>query len=189
MQQGGDVAREVLRAYAALPVRGKPRRRDNGVNEWTVLAGICLVQDGEEGPRVQCVALGYVAIDLPSYSGVGERLRSDADSTGLKALPHSKLPVHGDVLHDSHAEVIARRGFHLWLYAQVERELACERAKGKGRALDAPSFLERDTAGYWRLRSEYRVAIYVSTLPCETFYPLTTSRRVRSLMHVDPRRW
>lgn len=90
--------------------------------------------------------------------------------TGLKALPHAKLPVHGDVLHDSHAEVIARRGFHLWTYAQIERARKADAEKGKAPETESEeeeaSYFERDSSGCWCLRPEWHVAFYVSTLPC-----------------------
>ncbi|GAA5982129.1 hypothetical protein JCM10908_004752 [Rhodotorula pacifica] len=141
------VAQAALAKYASLPRRGKPKRRDNGMPEWTVMAAICLVTGAGNGRQVHCVSIG----------------------TGLKALPHARLPVHGDVLHDSHAEVLARRGFHLWTYAQIERAFAAEAAKGKAREedplLDA-SYFERGSSGYWQLRPEWRIVLYVSTLPC-----------------------
>ncbi|BGP55168.1 hypothetical protein JCM8202v2_002765 [Rhodotorula sphaerocarpa] len=144
-----SVAAAALAAYAALPPRGKPKRRDNRVPEWTVLAAVCLLrQSVQRAAEVRCVSLG----------------------TGLKALPHAKLPVHGDVLHDSHAEVIARRGFHLWTYAQIERARKADAEKGKAPETESEeeeaSYFERDSSGCWRLRPEWHVAFYVSTLPC-----------------------
>lgn len=68
----------------------------------------------------------------------------------MKALPFEKLPKQGDVLHDSHAEVIARRGLLLYLYQQIVREDGC---------------LVREDGG-WRLRSGMVLCMYVSTLPC-----------------------
>ncbi|GAA5880957.1 hypothetical protein JCM3774_001486 [Rhodotorula dairenensis] len=144
------VARAAQAKYASLPRRGKPKRRDNRVREWTVMAAVCLVSGSGADRHVHCVSIG----------------------TGLKALPHSKLPVHGDVLHDSHAEVIARRGFHLWTYAQLEKALRAHADKGKHREQDCVSpadieFFEREhSSGHWRLRPEWRVVFYVSTLPC-----------------------
>lgn len=79
------------------------------------------------------------------------------DRTGLKVLPHSKLPVHGDVLHDSHAEVIARRGLKLWLFDQLE----------KAYTQDPSAALERDATGVWVLRPGLHLALYISTLPCK----------------------
>ncbi|KAF8488931.1 hypothetical protein F5888DRAFT_1750230 [Russula emetica] len=43
-----------------------------------------------------------------------------AGGAGVKCLPTSCLPVRGDALHDSHAEVIARRGaIRSWLLEEV----------------------------------------------------------------------
>ena len=71
-----------------------------------------------------------------------------AKRTGVKCLPHNKLPTHGDVLHDCHAEVLARRGFLLWL--------ATELAKGQDSAWLC----------YDSLVSQCDVHLYISTLPC-----------------------
>ncbi|GAA6064737.1 hypothetical protein JCM10212_005316 [Sporobolomyces blumeae] len=137
---GNALARSVIDKYSALPANGKPRPRSNGTPEWTVLAGFCLfrtVNDDDDDPTdVECVALG----------------------TGLKALPHQRLPVHGDVLHDSHAEVVARRGFKLWIYRQIE--LASDRDRES-------SLFERDEPNHeWTLKPGWNVALWVSTLPC-----------------------
>ncbi|BGP07566.1 tRNA-specific adenosine deaminase 1 [Rhodotorula toruloides] len=139
------VTRAALSCYAALPANGKPRRRSSNHPEWTVLAAVVLYRD----EQARCVSIG----------------------TGLKALPHARLPVHGDVLHDSHAEVVARRGFKRWMYRQIEREIELERGKGKereGAGGDGKErrYFERTARGSWALRSEWQVAMYISTLPC-----------------------
>ncbi|GAA5904218.1 tRNA-specific adenosine deaminase [Sporobolomyces salmoneus] len=127
------LARAVISQYTSLPLNGKPRPRTNGIPTWTVLAGFCLYRTTGDSTEARCVSLG----------------------TGLKALPHSKLPLHGDVLHDSHAEVIARRGLKLWLYRQLE--LAAKGAEA--------TVFER-TQGAWRLKQEWNVGLWISTLPC-----------------------
>ncbi|QRW19197.1 hypothetical protein RhiXN_00603 [Rhizoctonia solani] len=63
-----------------------PDVRSNGVPQFTVLAGIVL-HDSDSG-QTECISLG----------------------TGAKCLPFNKLPKSGEALHDSHAEVLARRG-------------------------------------------------------------------------------
>ncbi|BGO96437.1 hypothetical protein RTG_02004 [Rhodotorula toruloides ATCC 204091] len=139
------VANAALSCYAALPANGKPRRRSSNQPEWTVLAAVVLYR----GEEARCVSIG----------------------TGLKALPHARLPVHGDVLHDSHAEVVARRDFKRWLYRQIEREIELQRGKEKEREGgegdgEERRYLERTARGSWALRSEWQVAMYTSTLPC-----------------------
>ncbi|GAA5880203.1 hypothetical protein JCM16303_001250 [Sporobolomyces ruberrimus] len=129
-----DLARAVTEQYASLPANGKPRPRTNGSPTWTVLAGFCLYRTRDEHVEAQCISIG----------------------TGLKALPHSKLPLHGDVLHDSHAEVIARRGLKLWLYDELAAAIRCART----------AFLKRRDNGTWRLRDEWELGLWISTLPC-----------------------
>lgn len=113
--------------YASLPAHGKPRVRDNGVAEWTILASISLTKNGEVTP----IALG----------------------TGVKCLPAAKLPPLGDTLHDSHAEVLARRGLMRWLIAEAE-------AAHDGRS----DFLDWD-GSLFSLAPRVEVWLYVSALP------------------------
>ncbi|KPV75116.1 uncharacterized protein RHOBADRAFT_43606 [Rhodotorula graminis WP1] len=139
---GQAIAAAALDTYTSIPPNGKPRRRSNCQSEWTVLAAVCLYRqlDNHAHYDVRCVSLG----------------------TGLKALPHARLPVHGDVLHDSHAEVIARRGFKLWLYRQIERAARDERERVHG---EGDLLIER-VDGEWSLKPGWKAAFYVSTLPC-----------------------
>ncbi|GAA6001188.1 tRNA-specific adenosine deaminase [Rhodotorula paludigena] len=134
------VATAALSTYSSLTANGKPRPRSNRQPEWTVLAAVCVWRAGPHGCDAQCVSLG----------------------TGLKALPLSRLPVHGDVLHDSHAEVVARRGFKRWLYTQIERAIGAEGGDADGDVL----FVERVDVREWQLKSGFKVGMYISTLPC-----------------------
>ncbi|GAA5966533.1 hypothetical protein JCM3765_000948 [Sporobolomyces pararoseus] len=129
------LARSVTNKYASLPPNGKPRPRTNGSPSWTVLAGFSLYRSTGETAEAHCVSI----------------------ATGLKAIPHSKLPRHGDVLHDSHAEVIARRGLKFWLYRQLEK--AIEGGE--------ETFLEKEAEGNWRLKGDWKLGLWISTLPCE----------------------
>lgn len=54
------VAQAALDKYASLPRRGKPKRRDNQVREWTVMAAVCLVKSVGPSRRVHCVSIGCV---------------------------------------------------------------------------------------------------------------------------------
>ncbi|KZV71413.1 hypothetical protein PENSPDRAFT_577733 [Peniophora sp. CONT] len=76
--------------------------------------------------------------------------------TGSKCLPTERLPACGDALHDSHAEVIARRGFIRWLLEEIRRDqqsIPSEWLSGSGES------------GY-ALRDDVHVYLYVSTVPC-----------------------
>ncbi|XP_078608657.1 tRNA-specific adenosine deaminase 1-like [Branchiostoma floridae x Branchiostoma japonicum] len=74
-----------------LPKKGKPVEG----REWTLMATV-LKQD-EDG-SLDVVAMG----------------------TGSKCIGQSKMRLEGDVLHDSHAEIIARRAFLRYLYHQLQ---------------------------------------------------------------------
>ncbi|PRT53808.1 tRNA-specific adenosine deaminase 1 [Wickerhamiella sorbophila] len=83
----------VLEQYKKLPNKGKPTLRSNGVQEWTILAGVVVERDGEW----ECVAL----------------------STGLKAMPETIIANGGGkILHDMHAEILALRAFNRWILGQ-----------------------------------------------------------------------
>lgn len=82
--------------YNSLRNHGKPARRPNNVEEWTVLATISLVFPSSS--EVQVVSLG----------------------TGVKVLPANRLPPLGDAVHDSHAEVLAKRGFVRWMMEEAK---------------------------------------------------------------------
>ena len=124
-----DIASCVLAAYAALPPKGKPTRRD-GRAQWTVLAGFAMSRPGLSGPV--CVSLG----------------------TGVKCVPLARYSEHGDLLHDSHAEVIARRSLIVWLLDELKR--------GESDWLEPAG-----EAGRWRLREGVEIHLYISTAPCE----------------------
>lgn len=131
-----SIVSEVFKAYNSLPKNGKPRLRDSGAFEWTILAGFCLCTPlSSEDWKVECVSLG----------------------TGLRVLPYEKLPVHGDVLHDCHAEIIARRGLLVYLYDQLSLI---------AQALDEECHIEASADGKWKLKEGIKLVMYVSTLPC-----------------------
>lgn len=138
MALADSVAGAALAAYGALPNHGKPGVRSNGVPEWTVLAAMGLVLPrGSEGlsgslPEIRVVSIG----------------------TGVKVLPAVRLPPLGDTVHDSHAEVLARRGFRRWLIHEASRV-----ARG-----EASGVLERQ-GDKFTLVPGVEVWLYVSALP------------------------
>lgn len=91
--------------------------------------------------------------------------------TGVRCLPRSKLSPHGDLLHDSHAEVLARRGFVIWLAEEILRVNAEKKRRGD---LDTASpWVEKDDIRHerFRLRRNVKVCFYISTLPCKSSIP------------------
>ncbi|KAG9127862.1 hypothetical protein FRC07_008308 [Ceratobasidium sp. 392] len=128
------IARLCIDEYTRHP-EFHPTARSNGVPQFTVLAAVVLVQE-QEGK------------DLPI-----------ALATGSKCLPAYKLPKLGNALHDSHAEVLARRAAIRWMYQDI---LECVRTGVSS------LWIERrgDESGRWKIRDGVRVWMYVSTLPC-----------------------
>ena len=76
-----EVAKTVFQFYETLPKTGRP----NGKTEWTNLAA-------------------FLTYD-------GNRLRVLSCSTGTRCIGQSHLNKDGHRLHDSHAEILARRAF------------------------------------------------------------------------------
>ncbi|KZT72685.1 hypothetical protein DAEQUDRAFT_664117 [Daedalea quercina L-15889] len=78
-------------------------------------------------------------------------------ATGSKCLPTERFSKTGDALHDSHAEVLARRGALRWLMDEVRRA-----SEGQQES----SWLERIRTGKYSLREGVHLHLYVSTVPC-----------------------
>lgn len=77
--------------------------------------------------------------------------------TGSKCLPEIRLCKEGDTVHDSHAEVLARRGAVRWLMEEIKRYAAAGTSE----------WIERIPSGRFALKSGIQVTLYVSTLPCK----------------------
>jgi tRNA-specific adenosine deaminase 1 len=94
-----EVAALCYSKYRNLPKTGKPKEE----REWTHVAGIVKVDNWEKDFK----CLSNVAKDVVALG------------TGSKCIGKSKMSSTGDILNDSHAEVMARRGFLRYLYDQV----------------------------------------------------------------------
>lgn len=125
----------------------------NGAIEWTCLACVCLVinhaldHDTAQQPQIVPIALG----------------------TGTKTLPYADIAVgQGDIVHDSHAEVLARRAARRWL---AERILVEVQQPDEQEVEDLPRLFDKNPAtesvAPFKLKDDVRVWCYISTLPCE----------------------
>ncbi|XP_026283516.1 tRNA-specific adenosine deaminase 1 [Frankliniella occidentalis] len=122
-------------SYKSLPKTGKPQSD----SEWTLLASIVQVtshvMSSHNHPDLKVVALG----------------------TGTKCIGQSKLSKSGDIVNDSHAEVIARRAFLRYLYHQV-----CLALRGD----ESSIFHFKCECGHLCLKTGISFHFYSSHTPC-----------------------
>lgn len=91
-----QVAHLCYRHFDNLPKKGKPLQG----REWTIVAAV--VQ------RTAKKVNSNISLKIVSMG------------TGSKCVGQSKLSQDGDLLNDSHAEILARRGFLRYLYHHIE---------------------------------------------------------------------
>jgi tRNA-specific adenosine deaminase 1 len=87
-------------------------------------------------------------------------------STGTKCVPAIKYSPHGELVHDSHAEALARRGAARWLLEEIGR--ICDSREYISDWLtytDTTSSVNSDQPRY-KLRDGVQLNMYISTLPC-----------------------
>ena len=126
VQWAAAASSAALRQYSSLPKKGKPQGRES-----TVLAAFLLSSPQDPlGPAVLSLA------------------------TGTKCLGASRLGPRGDLVHDAHAEAVARRALLRLVYAEISAD-------------SPPSWLLPSGAdGRWRLREGYQLHLYITQLPC-----------------------
>lgn len=123
--QMNDIAQSCIDLFNRLPKTGKPVEK-----EWTVLS--CIVRYDRRTENHQVVSLG----------------------TGSKCIGASKMSAVGSVLNDSHAEVVARRGFLLYIYDNIDRAMENEQS----------IFTQEDNM--FKLNENIEFIFYSSQLPC-----------------------
>ncbi|XP_067144818.1 tRNA-specific adenosine deaminase 1 isoform X2 [Centruroides vittatus] len=126
------VAQTCYEHYEKLPKTGKPR---NG-KEWTLLAAILITFDSEN--------------DLSR-----RKPHIIALATGSKCLGAKDLSPDGNIVNDSHAEILTRRAFLRYLYHQIKLLL-----EGK-----QSTILSFDEKGF-TLKSNLKFHLFISHTPC-----------------------
>ncbi|KXN86320.1 tRNA-specific adenosine deaminase 1 [Leucoagaricus sp. SymC.cos] len=89
-------------------------------------------------------------------------------STGTKCTPAIKYSPRGELLHDTHAEVLARRGAVRWFIEEVGRMNSSFGYTSDWLAPTSGSNVSKDSDENppYRLKSNVSVHMYISTLPC-----------------------
>lgn len=126
---GNNIAEAVLKKYLGLGKNGKPENVAGKRPGWTVLSGIVQSRDAK---NYECVAIG----------------------TGIKSLAESQLGHAGQCLNDSHAEIICRRSFKLYIVQQVQK------------CIDGLESVIQKTGAYYEVKNEIRFSMYISQSPC-----------------------
>ncbi|KAH7916704.1 adenosine deaminase/editase [Hygrophoropsis aurantiaca] len=78
-------------------------------------------------------------------------------ATGCKCLPANRLPLQGDALHDSHAEVLVRKCAIRWFFEEIKRTISTGHES---------LWIKRLENGKYAPRSDIRMRMYISTPPC-----------------------
>ncbi|CAD6444446.1 4c181175-502f-4b82-a424-2b5343324335 [Sclerotinia trifoliorum] len=138
---GDEIANVVLKQFDELPAKRKPLNRGEGVREWVPLSGI--VASGENG--LTCLSL----------------------ATGMKCLPHSKLPqAQGNVIHDWHAEILCLRSFNHFLLQEILALLSTPSIPSQYLQHCLPETITRDAFQPFELKPHIKLFMYCSEAPC-----------------------
>lgn len=167
-----EVVSATFASYATLYFRPQP-------GKFTILASFVLLQHSglPDTTRIEVISLG----------------------TGSKCLPENRLAASGDALHDSHAEVMARRGAIRWLarevlrdtVAHVAHEKATETLQDMSVSRCRSLWIRRESHGQgkYRLRDGVSLLLYVSTVPCKVRIPYEMSNVVDLSSHRSFSTW
>lgn len=144
MVTADEIAKLCYERFNALPRRGKP---ESG-REWTPLAAVLKV--------TRCANSDTVEKEVVSLG------------TGTKCIGQTPMNRHGDLLNDSHAEVIARRGCIRYLIQELHRAVS---------GGDSSVFCQADERGKWKLQPGVSFLFFTSHTPCgdASIIPMTDS--------------
>jgi len=131
------IVRSSLSLYASLKFRPASPLQYNILSTFTLVKSGRSDSGTAENPVINPVSLG----------------------TGVKCLPEAKHSLIGDALNDSHAEVIARRGFIRWILSEL---------RDTAKAATSSQWIEPKSSGKWGLCKGVSLHMYISTLPCES---------------------
>ncbi|XP_068943792.1 tRNA-specific adenosine deaminase 1 isoform X2 [Petaurus breviceps papuanus] len=124
-----------------LPKQGKPEPD----REWTLLAAVVKVNSAAEG-----------SCD-PSDKSLPVTKEVVSMGTGTKCIGLSKMRKSGDILNDSHAEVIAKRSFQRYLFHQLRAAVSLQQDS---------IFMPGTKTGMWKLKPDLHFVFFSSHTPC-----------------------
>ncbi|XP_073164494.1 tRNA-specific adenosine deaminase 1 isoform X2 [Lepidochelys kempii] len=148
-----------------LPKQGKPDPN----REWTLLAAVVKVESAPE--REACLNVGNLQVTKEVV----------AMGTGTKCIGRARMRKTGDILNDSHAEVVAKRSFQRYLLYQLW--LAASHQQGS-------IFSPGTESGKWKLKPHITFIFFCSHTPCK-YIRANPSPSHPCLMHLSqlPQPW
>ncbi|NXN48825.1 ADAT1 deaminase, partial [Rynchops niger] len=124
-----------------LPKQGKP----NPNREWTSLAAVVKVES----------AFQREVVASPGNLQVTKEVV--AMGTGTKCIGQNKMRKTGDILNDSHAEIVAKRSFQRYLLHQMGLALSHQQCS---------IFIAGTETGKWKLKPNIIFVFFSSHTPC-----------------------
>ncbi|XP_059119949.1 tRNA-specific adenosine deaminase 1 isoform X2 [Peromyscus eremicus] len=124
-----------------LPKQGKPEPD----REWTLLAAVVKIQSPADQTGDTTDKEVQVTKEVVSMG------------TGTKCIGQSKMRKSGDILNDSHAEIIARRSFQRYLLHQLHLAAVLK---------EDSIFVPGTQRGLWTLRPNLSFVFFSSHTPC-----------------------
>jgi len=137
-----SVAKCACLFYCSLSKNGKPVN-----NQWTSMAAVVMFNPLKETDKFSVVSLG----------------------TGTKCLGQKEISANGELVTDSHAEVVARRAFLCYLYEQLK--LCRDKDKNSIFKINKSSKTEESAYSVTLLeevavRNDIQFHLFVSHVPC-----------------------
>ncbi|XP_075017869.1 tRNA-specific adenosine deaminase 1 isoform X9 [Calonectris borealis] len=124
-----------------LPKQGKPDPN----REWTALAAVVKVESATQGEV------------LASPGNLQVTKEVVAMGTGTKCIGQNKMRKTGDILNDSHAEIVAKRSFQRYLLHQMWLAASHQQCS---------IFIPGTETGKWKLKPNIVFVFFSSHTPC-----------------------
>ncbi|NXW95206.1 ADAT1 deaminase, partial [Alopecoenas beccarii] len=124
-----------------LPRQGKPDPN----REWTSLAAVVKVESATQREGLACPG------------NLQARKEVVAMGTGTKCIGQNKMRKNGDILNDSHAEIVAKRSFQRYLLHQVQLAASHQQCN---------IFIPGTETGKWKLKPNIIFIFFSSHTPC-----------------------
>lgn len=124
-----------------LPKQGKPDPN----REWTSLAAVVKVESTTQREGLACPGNLQVRKEVVAMG------------TGTKCIGQNKMRKNGDILNDSHAEVVAKRSFQRYLLHQVQLAASHQQCN---------IFIPGTETGKWKLKPNITFVFFSSHTPC-----------------------